>query len=341
MEHNAVKGSRVKVSEESKRLYHYTNWDGLVGIIENRCLWATHHRFLNDYSETLLLKDKLIELAKPVVHGEYQNILNSHPDRQQIIKRIDDRGGFEAVAHHDSIVMVTGMYKTLPHDGLYIASFCGESEDEYINTNGVLSQWRGYGRNGGFALVFDTLSLESTLGKEFERFDYSGGGLADVVYSDDEEGFKREFTSQFSHLHGYIGDMFRCFCNGALSPTVQNNRNALPAFLGCISRYKHRGFKEEKEVRIYAYPAVHNESYRSLPIADKDQLKPEKERKFHKRNGENVPYIELFDALDEDLPIERIIVGPHRNRDARVSALRVMLGGTNIEVTASDIPFIG
>ena len=132
--------------------------------------------------------------------------------------------------------------------------------------------------------------------------------------------------------------MIKSIPTRVLDSNTQNDTKALAAFLSCISRYKHRGFKEENEVRICAYPAVHDEIfYRS----DKDQPKPEKERKLRKKNGEYVSYIELFDSLDQDLPIEQIIVGPHQNKEARVSALKVMLGGRNIKVSASDIPFIG
>ncbi|MHC4535308.1 MAG: DUF2971 domain-containing protein, partial [Planctomycetota bacterium] len=276
-------------------------------------------------------------LAKPIVHQEFQNIIDGHPDRQQIMKRIDSNGGFEAIVDLDSNVWVTGMYKSLPHTGLYITSFCGESKDEYINANGALSQWRGYGQDGGFALVFDTQSLECMLAEEGERFNYPFLQLADVVYSDDEERFKCEFTS-LDNLLEFIRAMIKSIPTKVLDSDTQNDTKALAAFLSCISRYKHRGFKEENEVRICAYPAVHDEIFYR---PDKDQPKPEKERKLREKNGEYVPYIELFDSLDQDLPIEQIIVGPHQNKEARVSALKVMLQSTNIEVSASDIPFIG
>ena len=331
----------MKVSEEYKKLYHYTTWDGLVGILKNQSLWATHHRFLNDYSETLLMKDKLIEFARPIIHKVSLDVLDSLHNRQEIMQQINDNGGFEVLVDHNSSFFIDGMYKTLPGDGLYITSFCAESKDEYIDANGVLSQWRGYGQDGGFALVFDTLRLESMLEKEFERFDYSGGGLGDVIYSNEEDKFKSEFKILLSHLHGYIGHMIRCILVRKLDPYVENDETPLSAFVSCISRYKHQGFKEENEVRIYAYPAVHDETYLSLDSQDKVQLKPEKERKFRKKNGECVPYIELFDSLDQDLPIEQIIVGPHQDKETRVSALKVMFRGKDIEIRASDIPFIG
>jgi hypothetical protein len=35
----------------SDLVYHYTTAEGLKGIIENRCIWATNVNFLNDISE--------------------------------------------------------------------------------------------------------------------------------------------------------------------------------------------------------------------------------------------------------------------------------------------------
>ena len=279
----------MKVSEEYKKLYHYTTWDGLVGILKNKSLWATHHRFLNDYSETLLMKDRLIELAKPIIHHEFQNILDGHPDRQQIMKNIDINGGFEALVDLDSNVWVTGMYESLPQAGLYITSFCRESKDEYINANGMLSQWRGYGQDGGFVLVFDTQSLECMLVEEGERFNYNFWQLADVVYSDDEERFKCEFTS-LDHLREFIRALIKSIPTRVLDSNTQNDTKALAAFLSCISRYKHRGFKEENEVRICAFPTVHNEEYLNASAQEKIQLPPEKERKFREKNGECIPH---------------------------------------------------
>ena len=54
-----------------------------------------------------------------------------------------------------------------------------------------------------------------------------------------------------------------------------------------------------------------------------------------------MPYIEFFNSPDIELPIEKIIVGPHKEKEARSAALRVMLRNTNIEITCSDIPFVG
>ncbi len=50
----------------------------------------------------------------------------------------------------------------------YICSFCNHAGDnEYERNNGLLSQWRGYGGEGRFALVFDTSGLDRLLSCEW------------------------------------------------------------------------------------------------------------------------------------------------------------------------------
>ena len=36
---------------EPELLYHYTTQKGLLGILKDKCIWATHIRYLNDTSE--------------------------------------------------------------------------------------------------------------------------------------------------------------------------------------------------------------------------------------------------------------------------------------------------
>ena len=88
-------------------------------------------------------------------------------------------------------------------------------------------------------------------------------------------------------------------------------------------------------------PTILNNEYRTIAGDDYCNSKLEKERKFRDKNGSPTPYIELFRSVDAPLQIEKIIVGPHKDKEARAAALRVMLRNTDIEVKASDIPFIG
>ena len=159
---------------------------------------------------------------------------------------------------------------------------------------------------------------------------------------------KAYFAGELLCLDKYAREFVKSWFNKALSSKVKEMQDeAFKSFVYCTIFYKDEGFKEENEVRIHAYPNVHDERYLS---PERDQLgliKPEKELKFRNKNGDCVPYIELFafpsddskKELREDLPIKRIIVGPHRNQESRVSALKLKLRGRGIDVTSSKIPY--
>ena len=245
-------------------------------------------------------------------------------------------GGLDLVVRKDAAEFVDGAYKATGED-IYIVSFCGEDKNSYVNSNGLLSQWRGYGVGGGIALLFDTKKLEEIIRKEAERYSYNAY-IATVIYSDDEEEFKRELSSSLADFAAFLKE---CLRNMALKKQgAPDGTKALPAFIDCIGRYKHHGFKEENEVRIVCFLPTKNEEYLRLAKKEGSTLKPEKERKFRTKNGKIIPYIELFNSTDIVLPIERIIVGPHKEKESRASALRVMLRNTITEITVSDIPYV-
>ncbi|MCX7110673.1 MAG: hypothetical protein NTX45_11215 [Proteobacteria bacterium] len=133
----------MKVSEVHSTLYHYTTLQGLFGIIETKCLWATHYKFLNDYSEIKRFRKNLIEFLYPIVLDHYKKAIPQFPQSEVIISA---NGGLDAVVKHDTEALVDLSYDSLG-DEIYITSFCGEHADDYINKNGLLSQWRAYGYN--------------------------------------------------------------------------------------------------------------------------------------------------------------------------------------------------
>ncbi len=306
-----------RVSERYKRIYHYTTWEGLMGILKTQTLWATHFRFLNDISEVVLLKEKLLECIFPIVREEYQKLIGKHND---IKVEIEKRGGLEAIVLHDSLSIIEAAYYAT--DEIYVISFCGESEDDYVNKNGLLSQWRGYGAGGGIALVFDTEQLEYLLKKEDECNSYGALFITDVIYSNDKELFKQELFSNLCDFSNYVAHMLSNLRGKVLE--APDASRAFPAFLRSITRYKHHAFREEDEIRIVC------------------NLSPqhEKERKFRLKDRTLIPYIELFDSEDFILPIDKIIIGPHKEKETRALALQVMLRGKDIEINVSDIPYV-
>ncbi len=240
----------MRVSEQYPRLYHYTTSTGVLGIIQQKCLWATHYKFLNDYSEIKRFRPKLIELLLPIVLDQYNNAIQKFPNSTDIISA---NGGLDTIVKHDTEVFVDSSYDALG-DEIYITSFCGEHSDDYINNNGLLSQWRAYGGCGGYAIIFRTQELEEMIQLEFNGFHYDFANLADVVYSDEEEKIKLEFSPHLNNIAKHSIAIFETILRQENeSPDATES---YPSFASCISRYKDRGFKEEQEIRIVALPTT-------------------------------------------------------------------------------------
>lgn len=281
-----------------------------------------------------MFRDKLIDSVVPIVKERYRKLIEQRKDAQRVI---DQKGGLDHIVRNDAAIFVEGAYKAAGED-IYIVSFCGEDKNSYVNSNGLLSQWRGYGAGGGIALLFDTKKLEEIMQKEAERYSYNIAYIADVIYSDDEKKFQMELSPNLANITAFLKKCFHYM--GLKKQEAPDGTKALPSLIGCIGRYKHHSFKEENEVRIVCLPMIQNEENIRLAKKEGSILKPEKERKFRTKNKVLIPYIELFNSTDIVLPIEKIIVGPHKEKDSRASALRVMLRNMNIEITISDIPYV-
>src|SRR5712692_6378210 len=106
-------------------LYHYTTADGLMGILRDRSMFGTHYRFLNDSLE--------------IIWGK--QLVARHID--EYIERVEDPAR-----------VALRQFQGAPieqHWDIYVACFCAEGN--------LLSQWRAYGKSGGYALAFRRLDL--------------------------------------------------------------------------------------------------------------------------------------------------------------------------------------
>ena len=54
--------------------------------------------------------------------------------------------------------------------------------EQDVSKNGLLSQWRGYGVGGGYAIVFDPSGIEQLLNLENKMFQYQHMQWGDVHY---------------------------------------------------------------------------------------------------------------------------------------------------------------
>ena len=318
-------------------LYHYTTSVGLKGILESQQLRATSIAFLNDAEEhTGYFDRRLPVLLEEIATKAVAKIESS----SEGLTRINKLGGRTNVIK-DLVEDLGRLLKkgTLGFHKPFVTSFCG-SLDKQSADDGLLSQWRGYGHDGGYAIVFDSIQMEKLLTAESTRFNYLFLTWGDVDYYD--------HTTESNHRYPETIKAEQIVEDAIYQYIFDQNPNSFDpihdaiAMLSC--RHKHRGFKEEVEVRIVAIPP--NDDVHEEVIATGNNI-PFKPIEYESRNGILIPYIELFGknelGANAPLPIVKVIVGPHPDRLRRKISVEGMLKKFNSSatVTISDIPYIG
>jgi hypothetical protein len=193
----------------------------------------------------------------------------------------------------------------------------------------LLSQWRGYGGSGRYALVFDTRQLDALLEREWGAHFWAMLAIEKVVYFEGLETLEKEFPDLLK-----ISTTFMSKFLGRQSCT---NIDVFTPFSRAASLLKHRGFREEREVRIVACP----QSARAL--ADRGMRNellgwPPIKKVCGLSNSKK--YVALFESLSATLPIKRIIVGPGANQNADFEFARSVVSD-RVPIVISDTPFIG
>lgn len=116
-------------------LYHYTDLNGLIGIITNADLWLTHSRYSNDDQELTHGGD----VAKSMIGEARGKVPLPGADWTQYldeVERLVDEPSDEAV---------------------YVSCFC--------KADNLLSQWRGYAANGtGVSIKFAPIGFAALTG---------------------------------------------------------------------------------------------------------------------------------------------------------------------------------
>lgn len=338
------------LAEIHPELFHYTNAKGLIGIIESQSIWTTHYAYLNDSEEIRHFLNHGLPTLLRTVGNEYLDKLITQDQKTQLL--INRQGGRKKVV--DSFIQETRnvIEKILLEDALaepYIASFCTtsgleKSVRDQVAQHGLLSQWRGYGHEGGYAIVFNTKQFDELLKDVGEKMKNSMYPFfADVVYSSDPDSkFIEEFEKDLIVIRDFFG--------AHLSGREKNLDKIYYSLMHCACRYKHWGFREENEVRVVVlpHPLHHEEFCEDMKV--EEITVGEISRKHFFRAGALIPYIDLFGGItsipEKTLPIKRIIVGPTKNtqeKDRRINAVKMLIiqHGIKADVTASDIPFVG
>ena len=164
-----------RVTEVHRELLHYTTGSGLEGIVSSGALWATHASALNDSREiTHFLDTRLIEIVREEAIG----VLSDLAQDPTIAQKVKDEGGFDkAIEEQTTIVATLLRESTLSFHQPHIFSLSAITSDR-VRQSGLLSQWRGYGTDGGYAIIFDASKFEELLNEEVEQHFYQGMQLS-------------------------------------------------------------------------------------------------------------------------------------------------------------------
>ncbi len=217
----------------------------------------------------------------------------------------------------------------------YISCFCMANGPEDFR-HGLLSQWRAYGTDGGYALQFSKQKLLEVIAAANKAQDL-GYDLQGVHYSSENPLKAEMLNHRDAFLKAYhnrlleLADLKNLLEKGKISGPLRGLLNGpFECMLDYLVYTKNEHFSEERECRLSHVSAVSPEA-QSLPTH------------FFNRGGLVVPYkktpIEVFPILD---CIDWIIVGPSPRINARFRSIREMVRslGLKIKVRPSQIPFV-
>jgi hypothetical protein len=202
-------------------LWHYTDADGLLGILNSRRIRATHVAHLNDPSE--------------LVHGEELAVSVASDLANSLAK---DSGNDIAIAALTRFRLNWGTIRLSASWEIFAASFCNDQGNR-------LSQWRGYGGAGsGYSLGFKRVAIS------IEDYPHL---LVQVRYPEDPNTEK--LRSSFDAI---VAAVQLSVAAGAERESVIALALAKLNIVAQVFalKVKHAGFSEENEWRLVAIPGI-------------------------------------------------------------------------------------
>jgi hypothetical protein len=199
--------------EAKELLYHYTSEAGLRGIIESDHIWATHIRFLNDWTEfTHVFNEE--SLAAFV-----ETFISALPTDIDSDAR---RGKIDGVLSKRNYPRLLETIESSPFGEPKEAFVCSFTADEESggNPGDRLSQWRGYSHGSqGFSLGFDRALLKRQIETQ-NNYDGATAELAQCIY---DQGAKHATLIDMGRAAAVVAEVYP-----ALWHTVSRLRIAIP-----------------------------------------------------------------------------------------------------------------
>jgi hypothetical protein len=271
-----------------KILYHYTTGQGLIGIAETGKLWATERSFLNDRSETLHGISVLVEACERL-KVEVESELPSSDEAREMVRTFTEQ--------------LTRDQKWASEIEWYVASLCEDPD--------LLTQWIGYGHQGGYSIGFDAEKLHE-MRRESDDKQYF---LSQVVY-DREQQISKLLAQARRYVPGRVG--------ASDEEKVETLHDEVRGCLLDLFLCKNQAFQHESEWRLWDFGTdVKLRHFRAA------------------RNMGVIPYMAFDVGKDKESLIREVWIGPTDQGPECVRAVEMLLDRHGLEgvlVHRSDIP---
>jgi hypothetical protein len=296
-------------------LYHYTTAEGLKGIIEQNELWATSAYFLNDSAEIMYGYGVLKEVL--------DDWLRNHP--------VDDCSISGALARDLRKSFGEDLLERNIIHPIYLACFC---EDDNL-----LSQWRAYGKSGGYSLGFGVPA----------DYRFKGQGLMSEpnIYTAPWVKVEYDRLEQTKRCNIILDSLVPIYDNPDISRAIISiGDHPLYGYASILkiitdllldeaASFKDKAFDVEKEWRL----AVRRRELSKQGTDDGGRTAVPVH--FRTSNGMLVPYVKIVPTVrSEKLPITCVRSGPMLEKATARMAVSMMLeknGFLNTRVQGSDI----
>ncbi|MGV0695855.1 DUF2971 domain-containing protein [Mycobacterium paraintracellulare] len=219
-------------------LHHYTTIAGLQGILDSGRLWGTHVAFLNDSQE----------LDYGV--GEICNMVEAFASEWVWAAEQPDSTDADHQKFVSELIMATHKFITnnreilKPNLGPFV-SCLSTSQDQ-------LSQWRGYGQSGGFAIRFDAKLLDETIQHVDQEGNVRKGprpALVKVHYIP-SDFYERVKTLVLDHITEFANTIRMDDERAQDETQITIRYQLLKNLMEIAPQLKHHKFGEEQEWRI-------------------------------------------------------------------------------------------
>lgn len=302
---------------EEERMYHYTSVSVLQQIIQNKCLFATHINFMNDWQEYTVGYERLTSEIKKAIRGNEDSLSNLEKTDKEYLFNILYDGCLDVTSYNKMNKEHGNMeYRECMMPEVFSISFCAQGD--------LLNQWSMYAKESGVAIEFNFKNFVMCDASLKNENDYEKEDWQQIKYYRYNRPHKVSYDSKNMQktIEYQVNEVIRELSNPAFVdryPTVKPTSyliQEIAKLYSLVPFFKVDSFKGEEETRL-AFMRLNK------VITFKDGKYGEFQTELFHREANHVlkPYIKIgwepkAKEFSNTYPIKRIIVGPGSNQEA-------------------------